>query len=130
MKKVNGKFSVEMKPERTSFEGVNEIQIGRMALNKTYFGALEAQSLGEMVTAVTTVQGSAGYVAIEQVIGTLDGKTGSFVLQHSGIMNQGDAQLTLVVVPDSGFCELKNISGSMDIRIVDGQHYYDFTFDY
>lgn len=130
MKKISGKFTVKMEPGNVSFDGVDEVIIGRMALAKSYQGLLEATSKGEMITAVTSTQGSAGYVAIEQVVGFLEGKAGSFVLQHSGIMNQGQSQLKLVVVPDSGSGELENLNGTMAIRIEDGQHYYDFEYNY
>ena len=126
--KISGKFLVKMQPQETSFEGVDGIKLSRISLIKTYEGDLSAQSLGEMYSAVTETQGSAGYVAIEQVTGTISGKKGSFVLQHYGVMNQGDAQLTLEVVPDSGSKELKGISGSMQIRVDDGQHHYEFEY--
>lgn len=127
--KISGKFTVKMQPHEASFEGLKGIKFARMALDKTFEGDLSAQSVGEMLSAVTETQGSAGYVAIEQVTGTLSGKLGSFVLQHYGIMNQGDAHLTLSVVPDSGSGELKGISGSMAIRIEEGQHFYDFDYE-
>ena len=120
---------MQMHPQATTFEGQAGVAIARMSLDKTYVGKLSASSQGEMLSAVTTTAGSAGYVAIEQVTGTLSGKSGSFVLQHAGIMNQGDAQLTLVVVPDSGSGELKGLSGHMAIRIEDGVHYYDFEYE-
>ncbi len=129
MKKVSGKFEVRMQPEEISFIGTNGIQFGRMALNKTYQGALNATSQGEMLSAMTTTQGSAAYVAIEQVTGTLAGKSGNFALQHYGTMNQGKSYLKLEVVPDSGGGELGGIVGVMDIRIEEGQHYYDFEFE-
>ena len=127
--KITGKFKVQMQPQKTTFVGKDEINVGRFALDKIYTGELSAQSQGEMLSAMTAVKGSAGYVAIEQVIGTLSGKQGSFVLQHSGIMYQGNTQLTLLVVPDSGSGELKGLSGSMAIRIEAGQHYYDFEYE-
>ncbi len=126
--KISGKFTVQMHPIGTTFEGKEGIAIARMSLDKAYEGELSANSQGEMLSAVTTTAGSAGYVAIEQVTGTLSGQSGSFVLQHAGIMNQGEAQLTLVVVPDSGSGELKGLSGHMDIRIEGGVHYYDFEY--
>ena len=127
--KITGQFKVQMQPQEPAFLGKDEINVGRFALDKIYTGELSAQSQGEMLSAMTAVKGSAGYVAIEQVIGTLSGKQGSFVLQHSGIMYQGNTQLTLVVVPDSGSGELNGLSGSMAIRIEDGQHYYDFDYE-
>ncbi|TDR22606.1 DUF3224 domain-containing protein [Marinicella litoralis] len=127
--RVSGKFTVQMQAQEASFEGSDGINVTRMSLDKTYKGELSAHSQGEMLSAVTTTTGSAGYVAIEQVTGSLSGQSGSFVLQHSGIMDQGDAQLTLTVVPDSGSGELKTLSGTMDIRIDSGEHHYDFDYE-
>lgn len=102
--------------------------LGRMSIDKRFQGDLEAESQGEMLTAMPAVEGSAGYVAIEQVSGTLNGKQGTFVLQHFGMMNRGENRLVLEVVPDSGTGELEGLSGSMAIRIEDGKHYYDFNY--
>ena len=92
-------------------------------------GDLEATSKGEMIAAQTEVKGSAGYVAMERVTGTLQGRKGSFVLQHSGTMNRGVPQLSVTVVPDSGTEELRGIAGTMDIIIAPGgKHSYEFTY--
>ncbi len=126
--KITGTFSVKMQPEALSIQAEEGMQLARISLDKTFEGELNAHSMGEMLSAVTSKPGSAGYVAIEQVIGSLSGKSGSFVLQHYGLMHQGENHLTLTVVPDSGTGELIGLSGSMDIRIEDGQHYYDFDY--
>lgn len=102
--------------------------LGRMALDKAYAGDLAGTGKGAMLSALTSVQGSAGYVAIERVSGTLHGRRGSFVLQHDGLMTRGARQLSIVVVPDSGSGELAGLAGRMDIQIADGKHSY--TFDY
>ena len=81
-----------------------------------------------MLSAMGSVQGSAGCVAIEVVKGKLHGKSGSFVLQHLGVMNRGEPSLTVTVVPDSGTGELVGISGKLAIRIADGKHDYDFEY--
>ncbi|MCX7553711.1 DUF3224 domain-containing protein [Marinicella sp. S1101] len=130
MKKISGVFEVKMQPEASSFIGTNGVKIGRMVLNKNYQGELNATSQGEMLSAVTATEGSAGYVAIEQVSGVLVGKSGGFVLQHSGIMQQGKSELTLVVIPDSGSGELHGLQGQMDIKIENGVHFYDFEFTF
>jgi hypothetical protein len=126
--KISGRFEVKMQPLESYSEGNNIVKLNRMSLDKTYSGNLSAASKGEMISSSTPVKGSAGYVAIEQVDGTLSGKKGSFVLQHFGIMNKGKAYLKLEVVPDSGTGELKGISGEMFIRIEDGDHFYDFEY--
>ena len=101
-----------------------------MSIDKKFEGELSAVSKGEMISAMTPVKGSAGYVAVEQVNGTLSGKKGSFILQHFGTMNKGKNSLNIEVVPDSGTDELIGISGKMNIRIEEGLHYYDLEFQF
>lgn len=126
--RATGTFKAEIKPLDSYSDGTQGNQLGRMSIDKTFTGDLEATSKGEMLSAMTPTKGSAGYVAIEQVTGTLKGKAGSFVLQHFGIMDNGNDRLVLEVVPDSGTGELIWISGSMSITIEDGKHFYDFEF--
>lgn len=125
---ISGKFDLVMKPLETYATGVDGVRLGRMSIDKTFSGALSAVSKGEMLNALSPVEGSAGYVAIEQVTGELEGKKGSFVLQHFGTMGDGGRRLTLEVVPKSGTGELEGLTGKMDIRIENGQHYYDFEY--
>jgi Protein of unknown function (DUF3224) len=100
-----------------------------MTIDKHYHGDLEGTGKGQMLTAGTDVKGSGAYVAIERVTGTLRGRAGSFVLQHSGTMTQGVPHLTITVVPDSGTAQLAGIAGKMDIIIAaDGKHSYDFEY--
>lgn len=94
----------------------------RMSIDKQYHGDLEATSIGEMLSAGTSVKTSAGYVAIERVSGSLNGRKGTFVLQHNGIMTRGTPQLTVTVVPDSGTGDLVGLSGKMAIIIEGGKH--------
>jgi hypothetical protein len=124
---ATGPFDVTLAPMPTynSDEGAN---LGRMSIDKRYHGDLEATGKGEMLTAMTAVNGSAGYVAIERVSGTLGGRRGSFVLQHSGTLTRGAQHLTLTVVPDSGTEELTGLAGTMAIIIADGKHSYDFEY--
>jgi len=102
--------------------------LGRMSIDKQFHDDLEASSKGEMLSAMSGTPGSAGYVAIEKVSGTLHGRSGSFVLQHSATMTRGTPALNIIVVPDSGTGELAGLSGTMTIIIADGKHSY--TFDY
>jgi len=121
-KTVSGAFTVSMTP---SGEGG---PVGQYQLDKTYSGPLEATASGTMLTAMGNVVGSAAYTAIEQVQGSLDGKAGSFSLVHRGVMDRDAQSLQIMVVPDSGSGELTGLSGTMDIRIEDGQHFYDFDY--
>ena len=127
--KISGTFEVNLNPLDTHASGQQGVTLARMSIDKTFRGELDALSSGEMLSAMTPKQGSAGYVAIEQVTGRLAGKTGSFVLQHFGTMAGGDNRLVLEVVPDSGSGELTGLRGEMDIRIEAGQHFYDFDFN-
>ena len=123
---ISGTFDVKMTPQGSAVEAA---QIGRFSLDKTYHGDLEATALGEMIAVRTAQQGSAGYVAIERVTGTLAGRKGTFALQHSATMDRGTANLTIAVIPDSGTDGLTGISGTMGIRVeAGGKHFYDFTY--
>jgi Protein of unknown function (DUF3224) len=124
---AKGTFSVEMKPlgEPAVADGIS---LGRMSLHKRFEGDLVATSEGEMLTALTPIKGSAAYVAIERVTGTLDGRHGSFVFQHSGTMDAGDQRLSITVVPGSGSGELGGLRGSFTLRIEESQHLYDFEY--
>jgi hypothetical protein len=99
-----------------------------MSLEKELHGDLEGTSKGQMLAAMSDVKGSGAYVAIERVNGTLDGRKGTFALQHRGIMNRGAPQLLVSVVPDSGTGELVGLEGTMTIEIVDGKHFYEFEY--
>lgn len=117
---------MKLAPQAVTFE---ESGLGRLSIDKVFQGDLQATSKGEMLAHRTAVQGSAGYVAMERVDGTLNGRAGTFVLQHSGTMNRGVQQLALTVVPDSATGELEGLSGSMKIIIEGGQHSYEFEYE-
>lgn len=123
-----GSFEVTMNPD-APYDADATASIGRVSIKKQFHGDLEATSSVEMIGARSLEQkGSAGYVAIERVVGTLHGRAGSFVLQHSGTMTRGTGELTISVVPDTGSAELKGIAGKMTIEIVDGKHLYRFDY--
>jgi hypothetical protein len=124
---AKGTFEVRLTPAVPEDKGQGST-LGRMSIDKQFHGDLEATSKGEMLSAGTAVKGSAGYVAIERVSGALHGRTGSFILQHSGIMTRGAPQLTITVVPDSGSGQLAGLAGKMAITIVDGKHSYEFEY--
>jgi hypothetical protein len=122
-----GNFEVKMNPQPPD-EKVGDPTIGRMSIDKQYQGNLEATGKGEMLAVATDVQGSAGYVAMERVNGTLNGRKGTFALQHSGTMTRGTPHLTITVVPDSGTGELVGLTGKLLVVIVDGKHSYEFEY--
>ena len=124
---AHGTFEVKMTPQPAQ-DGVGDPGIGRMALGKQFHGDLEATGNGQMLAAGTDVPGSAGYVALERISGTLHGRRGTFALQHSGTMTRGAPQLSITVVPDSATGELLGLTGRLVITIADGRHSYDFEY--
>ena len=126
--KATGTFDVKLQPLDSYATGSKGTSLGRMSIDKTFQGDLVGESVGQMLTAITAVEGSAGYVATEQVTGTLASKQGSFVLQHFGITNASGQRLILEVVPDSGTDELATLTGTMIIQNEDGQHTYQFEY--
>jgi len=128
---ATGPFEVKL----NVLEQYNKIEgagVGRMSIDKVFHGDLEASSQGEMLTAMGTVQGSAGYVAIERVTGTLHGRGGSFALQLSSTMTRGKPLQSVIVVPDSGTGGLAGLEGSMTIEIAEHEglrkHFYKFEY--
>jgi hypothetical protein len=127
MPHASGTFDVQLKPQSDD-ENVGDPTVGRLSLDKQFHGDLDATSKGQMLAVRTEIDGSAGYVAMERVNGTLHGRSGTFALQHNGIMTRGAPQLTITVVPDSGTGELVGLAGSMMINIADGNHFYEFEY--
>jgi hypothetical protein len=120
-----GTFDVQLTPQPSESAGVP----GRMSIAKVFHGDLEGTSQGQMLTAMTRVDGSAAYVAIEEFGGTLHGRSGTFALHHSGTMTRGAQELSVRVVPDSGSGELVGLAGSMTIEIAaDGVHSYTLEY--
>ncbi len=126
-KPANGEFTVKASP--LPFDGtIDGATLGRMKFDKQFQGDLVASSTVEMLSAVTTTKGSAAYVAMEWVTGTLAGKKGTFVMHHTGIMDHGAQSLSVKVVPDSGTGGLTGLSGNFHIDIRDGKHFYRFDY--
>jgi len=127
-----GPFQVKLYPQAPDPKAGGEA-LGRLLIDKQFHGDLEATSKGTMLSAGSPAKGSAGYVAIELVTGTLHDHTGTFALQHTGSMTHGVPQLTITVVPDSGTGQLVGLTGKVTINIlrsagVDGKHSYDFEY--
>lgn len=129
MKRASGSFEVKVQPLANADVSADPM-LGRFLLTKTFTGDLDASALGHMLSAGTCVKGSAAYVAIDQVNGSLGGRKGGFVLQHSGSMKRGAPTLSVMVVPDSGTGELEGITGTLSINIVGGKHFYDFLYSF
>lgn len=126
---ATGQFEVKLSP-MTPEDETGGAAIGRLSINKQFFGDLAATSKGQMVAIGTATEGSAGYVAMEVVTGNLHGRSGTFALQHSGIANRGATQLSVTVVPDSGTGELVGLAGQMQIIIAEGKHSYEFDYTF
>lgn len=128
---AKGSFTVKMTPhpwhEANGGESAVDHSLGRFTLDKQYQGDLEATGDGQMLSAGSPST-SAVYVAIEKVTGSLQGRKGSFVLYHTGIMNRGVPELTITVAPDSGTGDLTGLGGSVTIQIADGKHSYEFAY--
>jgi hypothetical protein len=124
---AKGSFDVKLNP-LAAYNQTEGAKLARMSIDKQFHGDLEATSQGEMLSAMGEIKGSAGYVAIERVTGTLHGRHGSFVLQHNATMTRGAPYLNIIVVPDSGSGELTGLTGTMNIIIADGKHSYEFDY--
>ena len=120
---ATGSFDVQMTPHKH-----DSVDVGRIVIQKQYKGDMVGTGSGQMLTERTSVKGSAGYVAIEHFTGSVNGQTGSFTLQHSGLMNRGAQSLSILIVPDSGNDGLKGISGTMQIDLSNGEHSYALDY--
>jgi len=124
--RATGTFEVKLNRQD---EGA-EATVGTMTIDKQFQGDLEGTSKGQMLMASSeSVQGSAGYVAIEKVTGELNGRRGTFFLQHNATMNRGVGELNIIVIPDTGTDQLTGLSGTMNIIIADGEHSYEFDYE-
>ena len=126
--RATGPFDVKVTPQPAD-DYADGTTLGRLTLDKSFHGDLEATSRGQMLTGMSSVKGSAGYVAIERVTGTLAGKHGSFILQHTGTMDRGTPQLVITVVPDSGTDDLVGLRGTMTIDVAAGGA-HSYVLDY
>jgi hypothetical protein len=126
--RATGTFDVKLAPQKPDNPQAEAAGLGRMSLDKQFHGDLEAASQGEMLSILDREKNSGGYVAIERVVGKLQGREGSFVLQHNATMNRAAAKMEITVVPDTGTGALAGISGSMTLRIEEGKHFYDFEY--
>jgi hypothetical protein len=126
---ARGPFDVKIAPQKADNPQAENAGIARMSIDKQFHGDLEAASQGEMLAVRTDIANSAGYVAIERVTGSLHGRKGSFVLQHSSTMNRGVPTQGIAVVPDSGSGELSGLDGTMTIVIAEGGK-HSYVFDY
>jgi hypothetical protein len=125
---AKGTFDVKVTPLAAE-DNIGDPTIGRLSLGKTWSGDLSGTSKGQMLGSQSeTEKGSGGYVAMERFTGTLNGKRGSFSLQHHGTMGGGKFEINVYVVPGTGSGELAGISGTLKIIIEGGKHFYEFEY--
>ena len=124
---AKGTFDVKVTPQDNQ---TSDATLGHLLLEKQLHGDMQGTSIGQMLSAMTAVEGSAGYVAIERFTGTLQGRSGSFVLQHLGTMGHGKMHMAISVLPDSGTQDLQGITGTLRITIEAGKHYYEFDYSF
>jgi hypothetical protein len=125
---AKGEFEVKLLPQPAD-DNVGDPMIGRLSLDKTFTGGLTGVSKGQMLGSQSeTEPGKGGYVAMERFVGTLDGKKGSFLLQHIGTMDGTGAVMDISVVPGSGADELKGITGKFVIKMDGKKHLYEFEY--
>ncbi len=125
---AKGAFDVKVTPLPAE-KNVGDPLIGRLSLTKTFSGDIVGSSKGQMLGSQSGADKSTGgYVAMERVAGTVNGKKGSFSLQHSGTMGGGKFEMNIIVVPGSGTGELAGIAGTFVIKIEGGKHFYEFTY--
>lgn len=125
---INGDFRIQMEPHSPAFKGLDGNKTGRMSYRKAYQGKLEAVGIGEMLNIHCATEGHAGYVAIEQIKGTLDGRAGSFTIQHFGIKTPEQSDLRIDILPGSGTGDLTGILGTLTIRQDGKQHKYELHY--
>ena len=123
MMTASGDFEIGLTPQAD-----DDFEAGRMTIDKVYSGDLVGSGKGQMLSIRSAVEGSAAYVAIERVSGTIHGKTGTFALLHSGVMSAGESELKVLIVPDSGTDGLSGLAGSMTIDVQDGKHSYELVY--
>ena len=127
--RANGKFDISMTPKEPSLISYSRITTGHMVFEKVFSGDIRGTSKGQMLSAVSTTPGSAGYVALEVFDVEIAGRQGQFTCQHYGRKTDSDSELILQVVPDSGAGELSGITGTMTIEIDNGEHFYAFDYE-
>ena len=126
---AKGTFEVKLAPQKPDNDVSRAANLGRMSIDKVFHGDLEGTSKGEMLSAMSEVKGSGGYVAMERVTGTLGGRSGTFVMQHIGKMTRGTPELSITVVPDSGTGGLVGLAGTFSLRIEEGgKHFYELDY--
>ena len=129
MQQAKGEFEVKRTPQADLDAGGGAV-IGHHRFDKRFHGPLDASSVVQMLALMSATPGSGAYVAIERIEGALDGRRGSFCMQHNGVMDRGKPSLDLTVIPDTGTEELAGLQGRLAIDIRDGRHFYTFNYDF
>ena len=125
---ASGYFDVTLAPQAADNPQVRTAQIDRLSIDKKYHGDVKGTSTGQM-QAIKDDRDTGAYVALEKVVASLKGRSGTFMLMHYGYMNQGAVGRWLVeIVPNSGTGGLAGLSGTMKIIQKDEKHYYEIEY--
>lgn len=126
---ARGTFEITMQAE-PPYDVEGGVALGRATFDKRFSGALTAESRVQMLSCLDGARKAGAYVAMERIRGTLEGKTGSFVVAHLGERTEQSQSLTVLIAPGSGTGELAGIRGRMQIEIVEGQHFYEIDWHF
>ena len=128
MKTANARFAIKTWDEKPYSEAQGLPKLTRATVTKTFTGDLEGEGQVEYLM-VYRDDGSASFVGLERVVGRLGGRTGSFVLQRTGVFEGGQAKESYVVVTGSATGELQGLSGEGRSAVGHGLE-HPFTLDY
>lgn len=125
---AEGTFEIETWDE-SPYDEHEGTKLTRTRVTKTFHGDMEGTSTAELLMAYGAAQDSAAYVGFERVVGSVNGRSGSFVLHHTASGAHGTRSASWSVVPDSGTGKLLGLRGEARISTgIDGGH--SFTLDY
>lgn len=125
MSRTSAAFEIQLRPDEA---GELDGTAGRFEFTKSWSGGIEGTGRGFMASGGDPQSGSAGYVALELVEGTLDGRSGSFLLQQFGLMDSGGQRLEYAVVPGSGTGELTGLTGTVSLTVEGGVHQVELDY--
>jgi hypothetical protein len=127
-KTANARFAIKSWDEKPYSEGRNLPRLTRATVTKTLTGDIEGEGQTEYLMMYRT-DGSAAFVGLERVTARIDGKSGTFVLQRTGVFENGEAKEFYSVVPGSATGELDGLSGEGNSSVGHGME-HPFTLDY
>jgi len=127
-KSAKARFAIKSWDEKPYHEGQDQPKLTRASVIKTYTGDIEGEAQVEYLMMYRR-DGSATFVGLERVVGRIGGKTGTFVLQRTGIFESGQAKESYSVVPGSATGELEGLLGDGSSAVGQGME-HPFTLSY